>query len=55
MGNEDLGIITNRRPGRNGTVGVLVEELGNLGAYNIKLMDEEGLRQMVMENGPRPG
>jgi ABC-2 type transport system permease protein len=33
----------------------LVEELKSLGTYNIKLTDETGLRQTVMENGADAG
>ena len=54
MGNEDSGIMLPIADlDETEQSAILVEELENLGAYNIKLMDEEGLRQMVMENGPR--
>ena len=56
MGNEDSGIMLPIADlDETEQSAILVEELGNLGAYNIKFMDEEGLRQMVMENGAEAG
>ena len=56
MGNEDSGIMLPIADlDETEQSAILVEELENLGAYNIKLMDEEGLRQMVMENGAEAG
>ena len=56
MGDEDSGIMLPIADlDETEQSAILVEELENLGAYNIKLMDEEGLRQMVMENGAEAG